>query len=161
MPSATITGIALDIATNSTAWIRIILGVIWLKCRYTHQISFRKKAMYKKEFGFLLGLLGIFLWFTPLIYLDVDKMKGSFFDGLVLYQTGHHIGGIAYLLLLSCAAYSYSSWLQHKFFAIASSVVTLLVCLSLAFSGGTLAWGLYTLIFISIISLGYAIMNHG
>ena len=70
--------------------------------------------MYKKEFGFLLGLLGIFLWFTPLIYLDVDKMKGSFFDGLVLYQTGHHIGGIAYLLLLSCAAYSYSSWLCNN-----------------------------------------------
>ena len=49
--------------------------------------------MDKRVVGTLLGIAGMLLWFMPWMEFSMGDMD--------FYRTGSHIGGIAYLLLLS------------------------------------------------------------
>lgn len=110
--------------------------------------------MDKKTIGLLLGVAGIILWFMPLVYVDMGNFMEDIFQGIEMYQAGHHIGGIAYLLIMSSAAYAYSSWVINRQFAIiTSAVATGISILFLLQAGSSVAWGLLCLVVISIVSL--------
>lgn len=94
--------------------------------------------MNNKEICTALGCAGVVLWFMPLAYVE--------FMGLAGYQAGHHIGGIAHLLLLALLAYAALSWTGQRSPQIFSGVVALAVSLLLLASAGeSAAWGLYLL----------------
>lgn len=67
--------------------------------------------------------------------------------GYDAYQAGHHIGGIAYLLLLASGAYAALSWMELRVpRLIAGAVVTGIASLFLVQAGSAAAWGLYGLL---------------
>jgi membrane protein implicated in regulation of membrane protease activity len=83
----------------------------------------------------------MFLWFMPLVE----------FDGGAMYQSGEHIGGIAYLLLAALLAYAVLSWLgQHPPRIIASGLALVISLLFLVRFGVYAAWGLYGLMLVSV-----------
>lgn len=93
--------------------------------------------------GALLGVAGAFLWFMPLAYIQ--------FMGIDAYQAGHHIGGIAYLMLLALLAYAMLSWIdQHVPRIIAAAVALAVSLLFLVDAGSSSAWGLIGIVAISI-----------
>lgn len=97
--------------------------------------------MDNKLTGTILGVIGAFLWFQPFAYVD--------FMGQEAYQAGNHIGGIAYLLLLGCLAYSVLSWIgQHTPRIIAAGVVLAISTLFFLQSGTSTGWGLYGLLLV-------------
>lgn len=101
--------------------------------------------MDNKTKGVILGLAGVILWFMPLVNVG--------FMGLNFYQSGSHIGGIAYLLLASSASYAILSWVeQHQLRVIAGGMATALGLLFLVQAGANAAWGLYLLIVVSGVS---------
>jgi hypothetical protein len=61
--------------------------------------------MDKRVVGTLLGIAGMLLWFMPWMAFSMGDMD--------FYRTGSHIGGIAYLLLLSSLAYAVLSWVAQ------------------------------------------------
>ena len=61
--------------------------------------------MDKRVVGTLLGIAGVLLWFMPWMAFSMGEME--------FHQTGSHIGGIAYLLLLSSLAYAVLSWVAQ------------------------------------------------
>lgn len=92
--------------------------------------------MDNKVKGVLLGVAGIILWFMPLASWDQEFMRQT----MTVHQAGHHIGGIAYLLLLSSVAYAALSWYeQHQLRIIAGSVATGISLLFLVQAGSTVA----------------------
>lgn len=113
--------------------------------------------MDKKVVGTLLGVAGVILWFMPLAYVDLGSFAGVF-HGMQWHQAGHHIGGIAYLLLISSAVYAAGSWLLNKEISIISSVVALgISVLFMVQAGSNLAWGLIGLFIVSLASLRLAL----
>ena len=106
--------------------------------------------------GVLLGVAGIILWFMPLASWDQKFMQQT----MTLHQAGHHIGGIAYLLL-SSVAYAALSWYeQHQLRIIAGSIATGISLLFLMQAGSTVAWGLLALIAVSGASIWFAIADN-
>lgn len=47
--------------------------------------------------GLLVSVAGVVLWFMPL--------NQFVWRGVGMFQTGHHVGGIAYLMLVAAIAY--------------------------------------------------------
>ncbi len=89
--------------------------------------------------GSLTGVAGMLLWFMPLVHLN--------WMGVDAYQTGQHIGGIAWLLLFAHFAYAVLSWMrQHVPRIIAAAVALAISLLFLAQAGEAAAWGLLGLI---------------
>lgn len=114
--------------------------------------------MNKQTIGLLLGVAGIILWFMPLVYVDMGNFMGGKYRGILMYQAGHHIGGIAYLLIMSFAAFAYSSWVLNMQFAIiTSAVATGISSFFLLQAGSNAAWGLLCMVVISMISIVMAI----
>lgn len=108
--------------------------------------------MDKKTLGMLLGVVGVILWFMPLAYVNMGGLSKIF--GVGMHQTGHHIGGIAYLLVISSAVYTVSSWFLNKQISIVAAGVSLGVsALFLVQAGSSAAWGLITLVAVSVASL--------
>ena len=106
--------------------------------------------------GVLLGIAGIILWFMPLTAWD-QKFMGEW---MTVHQAGHHIGGIAYLLLLASTAYAALSWLeQHPLRIIAGAVATGISLLFLVQAGANVAWGLLALIAVSGASVWFAVVD--
>jgi hypothetical protein len=106
-----------------------------------------------KILGTILGVVGVLLWFMPLAYVN--------FMGMDAYQAGNHIGGIAYLLLLSSLAYAVLSWIeQHVPRIIAASLALAICLLFLAQAGSSVAWGLIALIIVSSGSIVLAIRDN-
>ncbi|WP_353684562.1 hypothetical protein V4D30_01865 [Thermodesulfovibrio sp. 3907-1M] len=103
--------------------------------------------MDRRIIGVILGVAGIFLWFMPLV-----SWEERFFGNIVnLYQTGYHIGGIAYLLLVSLFSYAALSWLKMHQLRIVAAGVSLLICLIFLFQANANAgWGLIGLTILSI-----------
>ena len=62
--------------------------------------------MDKRVVGTLLGIAVVLLWFMPWMEFSVGDME--------FYRTGSHIGGIAYLLLMSSLAYAVLSWVAQR-----------------------------------------------
>lgn len=109
--------------------------------------------MDRKTVGTVLGVIAVAFWFSPLAYVS--------FMGEGAYQAGHHIGGIAYLLLSASLAYSALSWLeQHVLRIIAGSVALAISALFLFQAGSSAAWGLYGLILASASSIALAVQDN-
>lgn len=109
--------------------------------------------MDQKVKGVVLGVAGVILWFMPMAAWEQVFMGRA----MVMHQAGHHIGGIAYLLLLSSMAYAALSWYeQHQLRMIAAGIAVGIGLLFLVQAGSTVAWGLLTLIAVSGASLWFA-----
>ena len=109
--------------------------------------------MNQKILGTILGVVGVLLWFMPLVYVE--------FMGVDAYQAGNHVGGIAYLLLLSTLAYAILSWLEQHIPRIIAASVALAICLLFLFqAGSSAAWGLIGLILVSIASIVVAVRDN-
>lgn len=103
--------------------------------------------MDSKTKGTLLGIAGVILWFMPLAYVSFGKWGQGF-------QAGHHIGGIAYLLLISSGLYAFFSWKEnHQLRVIFSSIATGICVLFLLQAGSSVAWGLIALLLVSGVSI--------
>jgi len=113
--------------------------------------------MSEKLIGVTTGVAGIFLWFMPLAswteeFLGVNR---------TFFQTGQHIGGIAYLLLFSMFAYSVFSWLKLHPLRIITGVLSLLICfIFLTQIWPNIGWGLLGLFFVSILGTVCAIADN-
>jgi hypothetical protein len=113
--------------------------------------------MDNKVKGVLLGVAGVILWFMPLAAWDQEFMGQL----MTMHQAGHHIGGIAYLLLLSSLAYAALSWLeQHQLRIIAAGIATGISLLFLVQAGSSVAWGLLALIVVSGASIWFAVKDN-
>ncbi len=109
--------------------------------------------MDKKLIATLLGVSGVLLWFMPLLNVE--------FMGQQMYQSGQHIGGIAYLLLLAAVAYAVLSWMQqHVPRIIASALATAICGMFLLQAGSGAAWGLYALLLVNIAGLAMAVRDN-
>jgi len=98
--------------------------------------------MDRKFLQTFIGISGVLFWFSPLTTVT--------FRGYTGYQAGYHIGGIAYLLLLSSAVYTVLSWYeQHQPRLIAAGVATGLCLLFLFLAGASVNWGLLCLLGVS------------
>lgn len=105
-----------------------------------------------KLVGTILGVIGAFLWFMPLANIEFMDMN--------VHQSGNHIGGIAYLLLLASLAYSVLSWLgQHIPRIIAASLAVAISLLFLVQAADSAAWGLRGLFVISAASIFIAVLD--
>lgn len=110
--------------------------------------------MEERTKGVLLGVAGIVLWFAPMTQWDGNFMG----EMTTLHQAGHHIGGVAYLLLLASAAYAVLSWFElHSLRAIAAGVAIGVCLLFMAQAGSRLAWGLVTLFVVSGLGFLFAL----
>lgn len=106
-----------------------------------------------KILGTILGVVGVLLWFMPLAYVN--------FMGMSAYQAGNHIGGIAYLLLLSSLAYAVLSWIEQHVPRIIAASLALVICLLFLVQAGTsVAWGLIALIIVSSVSIFLAVRDN-
>ena len=106
--------------------------------------------MDKRVVGTLLGIAGVLLWFMPWMEFSMGEMD--------FYRTGSHIGGIAYLLLLSSLAYAVLSWVAQPMpRIIVAALSTLLSGFFWLNAGEEAAWGLVWLCTVSGFSLLQAI----
>lgn len=103
--------------------------------------------------GVLLGVGGLIFWFTPFVYVE--------FMGVDAYQSGQHIGGIAYLLLLASIAYAALSWIEQYQLAVVAASVATGVCALFAVQAGTsIGWGLAILLILSVRSIVFALRSN-
>lgn len=109
--------------------------------------------MDKKLIGTLLGVAAALLWFKPLANVE--------FMGMAATQAGHHIGGIAYLLLLASLCSAALSWTGHHVPRIIAGGVALgISVLFLAQAGASSAWGLYGLVAASAGGIVLAVLDN-
>ena len=106
--------------------------------------------MDKRVVGTLMGITNMLLWFMPWTEFTLGEMA--------FYRTGSHIGGIAYLLLLSSLAYAMLSWApQPAPRIIVAGLSTMLSGFLWLEAGEAAAWGLVGLSTLSGVSLLEAI----
>ncbi|MDY0040972.1 MAG: hypothetical protein RBS57_11740 [Desulforhabdus sp.] len=106
--------------------------------------------MDKRIVGTLLGIAGILLWFMPWTQFSIGEMEFA--------RTGSHVGGIAYVLLMSSLAYAVLSWVTEPVpRIIVAALSTLLSSNFWLDAGEAAAWGLVGLCMASGISLLQAI----
>jgi hypothetical protein len=102
-----------------------------------------------------LGIVTMWLWFMPWVILG-DGSSSEFY----FYQSGQHIGGVAYLLLGFGTAYAFFSWLDVRGGRILVSLGGLLIALGyLVQVGRGVAWGLLGLCLVQCLSLGLALLK--
>jgi len=106
--------------------------------------------MSRKTIGTVIGAICTFLWFAPLINLD--------FMGMGMYQTGAHIGGIAYLMLLCSISYAIVSWMEQHIPRIIAASLCLLVCFIILIQVNP-AWGLIGITVLQLAALALAIID--
>lgn len=95
--------------------------------------------MNKKTLGVINGFAIVILWFMPFGYVE--------FMGMHMYQSGQHIGGISYLLLVVGIAIAVLSWKEeHQLCLIVVGAGLLISLILLASFGTSVAWGLGALI---------------
>lgn len=83
----------------------------------------------------ILAVTGILLWFAPFQYVEFMNVVG--------YQSGSHIGGLSYLLLIAYVAYAVFSWKALRPLALVASATGLGIGLLFAVQAGSnIAWGL-------------------
>ena len=107
--------------------------------------------MNRSATGLVLGMSSLVLWFTPLVNVDatgyLSKIKNLYPEGVALYQSGQHIGGISYLLLLAGAGYAIFSWRRQRIPSIVFAGLGLTVSFIFAVeAGSSMAWGLVSLL---------------
>jgi len=120
--------------------------------------------MKRQILGVIIGVIGMFLWFMPLVSWEEKAILEDY--TYTVYQTGYHIGGIAYLLLFSTFAYAAFSWLKIHPLRIISAAVALVICLlflGMLYSKRALNnvdWGLIGLILVSIAGIVVAFLDY-
>ena len=105
--------------------------------------------MNTKVIGLVLGILGVFLWFMPWAQWQ-HEFRGETIEA---FQAGHHVGGIAYLVLIAATAYSVAAWKEQGTLQIVSAAVWLACTLLLFFQGDNLAWGMFALLGVAGVGL--------
>ena len=109
--------------------------------------------MNTKITGTILGVVGMCLWFMPLAHVNFMGMDG--------FQTGIHIGGIAYLMLFAFLAYAVLSWLQQPVpRMIAATVAAGVGVLFMVQAGASMAWGLIGVVVTSLVGFVLAVRDH-
>ncbi len=109
--------------------------------------------MDKRVVGTLLGIGGMWLWFMPWRQFSIEAFDFN--------QTGSHMGGVAYMLLMSSFAYAVLAWLPQPVpRIIVAAVATLLAGLFWLSFGESAAWGLVGLCLVSGVSLIEAVQEH-
>jgi hypothetical protein len=117
---------------------------------------FEKVNLDSNLVAIILGVCSILLWFSPMFSWTQTFMG----ETTQMYQTGQHIGGIAYLILVTAAAFAFLSWKKLWQLAIIASTVELVVCLLLAVQAmSSTAWGLICLIAVSGTGIFLSIKN--
>jgi len=117
-----------------------------------HHFTKRNLVMNSKIFGITLGALGMCLWFMPMVYFDMM--------GTDAYQAGNHIGGIAYLLLMSSLAYAVLTWMDQHVPRVIAVAVGLAICLLfLIQAGSAAAWGLLALLVLNVFAASLALRD--
>lgn len=115
--------------------------------------------MDKKIEGVLIGLACVLFWFAPFAEWNEDFMGQSMYYKVA----GHHIGGIAYLLLASSFSYSVFAWLSQPHLKVVVACLSLLLSFILLLQiGSSISWGLMCFIFMSgygAVSAKYEINN--
>lgn len=102
--------------------------------------------MNAKVIGAVIGAVGLFLWFQPFVMLG-----GGY------WQSGQHIGGVAYLLLFAMLAYAVLAWMELHVPQIIAAGLALAVLLTfLARAGASAAWALYALILLNAVGVALA-----
>lgn len=110
--------------------------------------------MDKRVVGTLLGIAGVLLWFMPWMAFSMGDMD--------FHQTGSHIGGIAYVLLMSSLASAILSWVPQPVpRIIVAALSTLLSGFFWLNAGEAAGWGLVWLCAVSGFSLLQAIERNG
>ncbi|MBJ6798529.1 hypothetical protein [Geomonas propionica] len=95
-----------------------------------------------KAMGVALGVVGIVLWFMPLVKV-----------GFNVYAAGRQIGNISYILVFCALAYSLFAFFElHRLRVITATISTAISLLLLSEAWTYAAWGLYGLCIVSIAS---------
>lgn len=116
-------------------------------------LKFGKTKMNKKTIATVMGMVSAVLWFQPWVYVD--------FMGVNAFQSGSHIGGLAYIILLSSLSYAALSWMElHVPRMIAAGLNTGIAGLYLISAGTSVAWGLIALFVINVASAVLAFIDH-
>lgn len=94
--------------------------------------------MNKQFYGAGLGLMTLFLWFQP------------FLEFGMFYQSGQHIGGIAYLILVAGAGVTIFSWTKNAQLLLLAGVFGTVISIWTAYTIGfqNMAWGIFSIAFI-------------
>jgi H+/Cl- antiporter ClcA len=79
-----------------------------------------------KYTGIIACLALLLFWFAPWVEWDEPQMFGSGTD--TIYQSGEHIGGRAYLILLAALAQAGFGWFRHYGIAALVSLFGLALC---------------------------------
>lgn len=111
-----------------------------------------------KIVGTVLGMIGMLLWFMPLVKYGSGIYSGSNASP----ETGSDIGGIAYVLLAASIAYAASSWLNQHVLRIILSVLALVACVAVLYSHRSyaIAWGLVALMVVHLVGLALAAIDN-
>ncbi|WP_224983832.1 hypothetical protein [Geomonas agri] len=95
-----------------------------------------------KAIGVALGVVGMVLWFMPLVKV-----------GFNVYVVGKQIGNVSYILVIGSLAYTvFSCFDLHKLRVITATISTAISLLLLSEAWNFAAWGLYGLNIVSVAS---------
>ncbi len=80
----------------------------------------------KQIIDILLCVASLLFWFEP--FNSVSFGMNGLFPEREMYQSGEHIGGIAYLMLISPVAFAYFSWKENLHLKLIAGGTQLLLC---------------------------------
>jgi predicted membrane protein len=102
-----------------------------------------ENMMTKKNIDVMLCVASIFCWFLP--FYSISGMFGMA-NNVEYYQSGEHIKGIAYLMLIAPVAFAYFSWTANSQLKLIAAGSQLLLCALFVLSHvGSLKYGLILL----------------
>lgn len=112
---------------------------MWGKTRRLSDTYGKVYRVNKQFYGVSLGLLVLFLWFQP------------FVDFGLMYQSGQHIGGIAYLILFAGAGVMVFSWQRNAQLLLISGIFGTVISFWISYEIGfsRIGWGIFTIAFIA------------
>jgi hypothetical protein len=104
----------------------------------------------KQIIDILLGVTSLIFWFQP---FNSVSFGNDMFQGSEMYQSGEHIGGLAYLMLILPVVFAYFSWQENHQFKLISGGTQLLLCVIFLIprlSAGNVKYGIIILTFLAV-----------
>ena len=83
--------------------------------------------MNSKIIDVVLAVASVFFWYQPFNSVSND-LFGNDFGGAAMYQSGEHIGGMAYLMLIVPLVFAYFSWVKNQQIQFIAAGAQLLLC---------------------------------